>query len=54
MPLSDLIQHFRNDDDRVDGRDLPEPREPGSDALLIRGLLVLVSEIERRRSRGDG
>jgi hypothetical protein len=29
-------------DDRVDGRELPEPREPGSDALLLLGLLVLL------------
>jgi hypothetical protein len=30
--------------DRVDGRELPEPREAGSDALLLLGLLVLLRE----------
>lgn len=29
-------------DDRVDGRELPEPREAGSDALLLLGLLLFL------------
>lgn len=32
-----------DDDDRVDGRERPEPREPGSDALLLAGLLRWLS-----------
>ena len=36
----------RDDDDRQDGRDLPEFTEPGSDALLLLGLLLALA---RRR-----
>jgi hypothetical protein len=31
--------------DRVDGTELPEPREPGSDAFLILGLLALLRKL---------
>jgi hypothetical protein len=30
---------MRDDEERVDGRELKRPREPGSDALLLLGLL---------------
>jgi hypothetical protein len=50
MPLLDRLLH-RDDDDRVDGRDLPPLEEPGSDALLLLGLLLWLGrhgrEIER-------
>lgn len=42
--LSDLIHHQHDDDeDRVDGRELPPPREPGSDLLLILGLVFALA-----------
>lgn len=31
--------------ERVDGRDLPEPREPGSDALLLLKLLERLRQL---------
>jgi hypothetical protein len=33
------------DDGRIDGRGLRAPEEPGSDALLLRGLMALVARI---------
>jgi hypothetical protein len=33
-----------DDGDRVDGRELPEPDEPGSDDRLLRGLLLMLAE----------
>lgn len=33
------------DEERIDGRGLRSPEEPGSDALLLRGLLALVARI---------
>jgi hypothetical protein len=38
-----MLRRLLRDDDRVDGRDLDELDEPGSDALLLRGLLLLLA-----------
>jgi hypothetical protein len=44
MPLLDrLRRYFDDDDDRVDGRDLKAPDEPGSDDRLLLGLLILLA-----------
>lgn len=38
-----LLHHDR-DDERVDGRELPEPDEPGSDDRLLAGLLAWLAD----------
>ena len=35
---------FRDDDDTVDGRELVDRDEPGSDALLLLGLLLFLAK----------
>lgn len=37
---------MRTDEERVDGRELERPDEPGSDALLLFGLLRLLASRE--------
>jgi hypothetical protein len=46
------ISYFRSDDDdRVDGRELVERDEPGSDDLLLRGLLLALVKREHERDK---
>jgi hypothetical protein len=47
-----LLEWFSGDDERVDGRELDRPAEPGSDYLLLRGLLLAFARRSLERPAG--
>jgi hypothetical protein len=54
MPITFFRTFFGTDDDdgRVDGRELDGPAEPGSDDLLLRGLLLAFARRSLERPAG--
>jgi hypothetical protein len=47
-----LLEWFSGDDECVDGRELDRPAEPGSDDLLLRGLLLAFARRSLERPAG--